>query len=139
MPRPHHKVLEEGIELNVLLEDLNDLWEGYVPGVQHLLEGIAEGVRPVEDGLVALKPLLEVEAVVVGYEVIGVFEGDFAVKVGEEDDLGAGLLLSISGEGIPSGLTGIVERSAREKLERNRKGKGNGSRRKRIDFIGRIL
>jgi len=110
-----------------------------VPGVQHLLEAIAEGVRPVEDGLVALKPPLEVEAVVVGYEVIGVFKGDCAVKVGEEDDLGAGLLLSISGEGIPSGLTGVFERSAREKLERSRKGKGNGSRRRRIDFIGRIL
>ena len=115
MPRPHHKVLEEGIELNVLLEDLNDLWEGYVPGVQHLLEAIAEGVRPVEDGLVALKPPLEVEAVVVGYEVIGVFEGDFAVKVGEEDDLGAGVVVEYFGGGHTERIDGYCREKCKGK------------------------
>ena len=41
LPRPHIKVLEIGIELDVLKEELDAFWERGLDAVHHLLEGIS--------------------------------------------------------------------------------------------------
>lgn len=82
---PHHKVLEVGVEGDVLAEDVQDLGERHLPGVEHLLERVTEAVGVLDHGVEELATFRFAHAIVVGDVVVGVLESDGAVKVGEED------------------------------------------------------
>ncbi|KFY23554.1 hypothetical protein V493_05806 [Pseudogymnoascus sp. VKM F-4281 (FW-2241)] len=81
---------EAGVELDVREQDGDALIEGCRDGIEHLLEGGAEGDLVGEDLAVEAEAGGLSEAEVVGHVVVGVARGDGPVEVGEEDVLGGG-------------------------------------------------
>lgn len=88
--RPIVECAEPGIELNALEQDVDALVERGGHGIEHLLEGGAEGDLVGEDLAVQGEAGGLAESEVVGHVVIGVARGDGPVEVGEEDVLGGG-------------------------------------------------
>jgi hypothetical protein len=85
---PIVELLEAGVELDVLEEDLDALVEGSLDAVKHLDKAIAEMHLSKENVLVKLATALNTEAKVVGHVVIRIGGSDGAVEVGKEDELG---------------------------------------------------
>lgn len=90
-PRPVIELLEIGIQLDILKEDLYTFIVGSLDRVHHLPESIPERGSAIKHILIALLPQLLSKAYVVGHEVVGVSLGDGAVEVAEEDELGGSL------------------------------------------------
>lgn len=85
---PIIKAAEARIKLNALKQDVNTLIERRGDGIEHLLEGGAEGDLVGEHLAVERETCGLPETEVVGHVVIGVAGGDGPVEVGEEDVFG---------------------------------------------------
>jgi len=89
-PGPVVEGPEAGVEVDLLEQDLGALVEGGGDGVEHGLEGVAEGDGVGEDLLVQREARGAPEPQIVRHVVVGVAAGDGAVEVGEEDEFGRG-------------------------------------------------
>ena len=61
-------------------------WDG--PQLNFASDDSPECLRFVEDLLIEFATPFDAESVVIGHEIIGIFQGDCAVEISEEDDLG---------------------------------------------------
>lgn len=90
-PRVRMELLESGVQLNVLQQQVDTLVVRRAYAVHHVLETVPEVTAAEEHVLVPLLAKIGAEADVVGHEVIAVLQSDCAVEICEKDVLGAGL------------------------------------------------
>lgn len=79
---PEVELLEVGVELDVLEQQVDALVVRQLDAVHHFLERVAELAEPVEHVLIALLAQGGAEADVVGHEVIAVLERHGSIPIG---------------------------------------------------------